>query len=149
MHKFSDPNYICSSGRKLICPKGCLLNIRGDMCINNGQFNIICNKTNIPQCPNNCYYDENAKICKQTSSFRLNEYDVCEPVITLGCIHDTYTVDRSKYPPCQANLYDICFTVAGTIRYPLRLKNKYSGIMCKYSSYGNCEIKRIVRICCN
>ena len=145
----SDPNFICGLERKLICPSRCNLNVRGDICI--GGDKTICDRINVPLCPTNCYYEKQEHICKRTSNFDpFNRYTntIWEPVIIITCPYDAYTVDTQHYLNCNTNSSDICITSNTIIQYPVRLQNKYSGILCKYST-GNCETKKLVRICCN
>lgn len=70
-------------------------------------------------------------------------------MVLLTCPYGVYiNAPMAKY--CSIDPYNICLTndIQITYRYPLRLQNNYSNIMCKYSTDGNCEKKRIGRTCC-
>jgi hypothetical protein len=143
----TNPNYLCGLERNLLCPQNCKLNIRGDTCIGSTYVNTVYDLISVPQCPNGCYYDTNTNICKTTD--HSNRYVLCEPIVSLQCPHNSFTINVQNYPDCNNNPYDICNYYGTEIRYPLRLQYRYAEIMCNYSSQGNCENKRIKRICCN
>lgn len=154
----NDQNVVCRLERKLVCPKFCLLNFRGDKCISSTNpvtpgVNSICEYTEKPTCPTYCYYDDNEKVCRSSLNQNAHYYNaICEPIITSVCPHYVYNTSINVLPCSPTTTHDICFTnypfYPGTIQYPLRLKDKYSNIKCKYSLVGNCETRRIVHECC-
>jgi len=140
-----NPNYLCELEKKLICPFGCILNIRGDTCISMDKMDAICNKSLTPACPYGCTYDPNNHICIRNDNWRRSP---CEPIISIACPYQQYTINTNTLVNCYDINYnnDICFD-GWTIQYPLRLKNRYEHIMCKYTLGNQCKI--IQRICCN
>ena len=95
-----------------------------------------------PMCPLGCSYDVNEGACKSESNY-YDKYtnSICEPYIIITCPYNEYINLPTK---CYEDIipYDM------SIQYPLRLKYKYDKIKCKYSSIGNCEIKRLIQECC-
>lgn len=94
-----------------------------------------------------CLSDRGQNDCELIDTITSN-YEPDEPIVTLTCLHNAYTENLSCCQSCDNNSNDICIS-ANKIKYPLRLQNKYSRIMCKYSTHGNCANERIVKKCCN
>jgi hypothetical protein len=159
-----NPNYVCRLEKKLICPIKCQLNDRGDKCIGEDYdprkpyyiSNYVCNYTQTPKCPKNCHWDLTYGICKSENP--SDQFNICEPFGILTCPHGQFnlqgvnfqslcngTESCGPYPPIYQ--YTPC-DYGCDIWYPLRLKDQFAHITCKYSDVGNCENKSVGKYCC-
>lgn len=141
-----------------VYPMKCEYTLKGEEC--DRSFGD-CGLTEYVQCPDDCAYNRTTQLCTISnqnlpqSIYKQNKL-ICEPYIRLQCPHNRYDTDID-YEPCASHINDICKTDDGTITYPVRLKHKYSNIMCNYSDkycndYNNCEASEcnvVATICCD
>jgi hypothetical protein len=136
------PGIACELSLIPQCPIRCNLNVRGDTCTETSGGGT-CEKSENIQCPIGCSFNNFTNLCTITNSDLIsqqnyymshgNNFLICEPYIKLMCPYNTYDTNHT-YPSCFEITNDICRNPNnGIIQYPLRLKNKYSSIMCKYS----------------
>jgi hypothetical protein len=132
------------------CNNGCIFDTKYNACMqDNSNSGTICepvigiNCPFVQYCPDDCSYNTKIKKCV----YNPPVVGICNQIVNY---QDTYLINNSNIslPLEYCNTYNshkICVTNYGIIRYPLRLKDMYKNIMCKYST--TCDL--IQNICCN
>lgn len=135
-----DQNVICGLEYGLVCPKYCKINPRGDTCIPETTNNI-CNQSDEPICTFGCKLGNgNCVMANEPTVPWSCEYGytrLCEPFVNVNCPKGVYIYNNNE-------IYRSC-----DLRYPLRLKYKYSNVTCKYSDDSYCNSNIYTQTCCN